>query len=432
MTATRRLLGRPLPRFRESIEGDGEHNDDADDDLLNIRRNVHQHEAVEQDADQHGADDRAEDRADAAEEAGAADDDRGDHGQFIADAGDRLGRIQTRRQYEGAEACEETHDDIDAADHSAHVEAGEARRLGIAADRIDLPSIARVAQHDMGEDGEGDEDNDWRRHRSDLALTPPDIVRIKAADRSAAGKEQRRAAKDRHAAEGYDEGRHFESRYCLSLKPAAGDADKDRREGGQRPAVAERVLGRADREAVRDPALVYGGCNETGEGEQRADRQIDAGGEDHEGHANREKAVDRNLAHHVEEIERAQKPRLADGEARHQHDEENQRREARDESDEIGLRLGGGRDGSCFGHRFISANSISRPAASLAVMGSAYAAALPLNVIIAMSRSSVASRRLISPVTRPSRIVTIRSLIASTSGNSDEIAIMAIPFRAIS
>ena len=42
----------------------------------------------------------------------------------------------------------------------ADVQPGEPRRLRIAADRIDLPAVARVAQHDMGEDGEGEEDDD--------------------------------------------------------------------------------------------------------------------------------------------------------------------------------------------------------------------------------------------------------------------------------
>ena len=59
-------------------------------------------------------------------------------------------------------------------------------------------------------------------------------------------------------------------------------------------------------------------------------------------------------------------------------------------------------------------------------------AALALSVIIDIRISSLASSLLISPVMRPSRIVTIRSLIASTSGSSEEMAITAMPDRAIS
>ena len=53
-------------------------------------------------------------------------------------------------------------------------------------------------------------------------------------------------------------------------------------------------------------------------------------------------------------------------------------------------------------------------------------------VIIAINLSSVASERAISPVTRPSRIVTMRSLMVITSGSSEEIASTAMPDRAMS
>jgi hypothetical protein len=53
-------------RFGELIEGDDGHQNQADDDLLDIRVYVHQHEAVNEHPDQHRADHRAEDRADAA------------------------------------------------------------------------------------------------------------------------------------------------------------------------------------------------------------------------------------------------------------------------------------------------------------------------------------------------------------------------------
>src|SRR4051812_12499885 len=59
-------LHRSSPRFGESVEGDGEHDDHADDDLLDVGRDLHQHEPVEEDADEDGADHRPEDGADAA------------------------------------------------------------------------------------------------------------------------------------------------------------------------------------------------------------------------------------------------------------------------------------------------------------------------------------------------------------------------------
>jgi hypothetical protein len=40
-------LSDPLAGFSEGIKGDGEDDNDADNDLLDIRRDVHQHETVE-------------------------------------------------------------------------------------------------------------------------------------------------------------------------------------------------------------------------------------------------------------------------------------------------------------------------------------------------------------------------------------------------
>ena len=74
----------------------------------------------------------------------------------------------------------------------------------------------------------------------DLALAPPGERRLEAADRAAGGEQQRRAAKDRHAAERHDEGRHLQPGDREALQTAAGEADRDRRERRQRPAVAER------------------------------------------------------------------------------------------------------------------------------------------------------------------------------------------------
>ena len=67
---------------------------------------------------------------------------------------------------------------------------------------------------------------------------------------------------------------------------------------------SRRVLPVADGEAVRQAALGDRGRDQAGEGEQRADRKVDAGGQDDEGHADREQAGDRDLPHDVEEVDR--------------------------------------------------------------------------------------------------------------------------------
>src|SRR5271169_2663009 len=95
---------RTIPNFRghscdslaglsEGIEGNGKYDNDADNDLLDVGGDVHEHEAVEQNSDEDRANHRAEDRADAAEQAGAADDHRCDDSELVAGPGDRFGRI---------------------------------------------------------------------------------------------------------------------------------------------------------------------------------------------------------------------------------------------------------------------------------------------------------------------------------------------------
>ena len=135
-------------------------------------------------------------------EARAADHHGRDHGQLIACSGDSLGRIEARRQHERAEPGEESHDHIDAGGDRPHVEAGQARSLRIAADRIDLAPVARVAQHDMGEHGAGQEDDHRNRNLPEQApLAPPDEAGIESADGAAAREKQRAFIRRRSTAQ---------------------------------------------------------------------------------------------------------------------------------------------------------------------------------------------------------------------------------------
>src|SRR5687768_17298007 len=88
----------PPPAFGELVEIDAEHDDDADDNRLEIRVDVVDGQTTVEDADQECPDKRAQDASFTAEEAGAADDDRGDHDQFVTHAGDHLGGAEPGSQ----------------------------------------------------------------------------------------------------------------------------------------------------------------------------------------------------------------------------------------------------------------------------------------------------------------------------------------------
>ena len=64
---------------------------------------THDDQAEAQDADEDGADDRAQDVAAAAEEAGAADDDGGDHVELQTQAEDRVAGGAAGRQHEAGQ-----------------------------------------------------------------------------------------------------------------------------------------------------------------------------------------------------------------------------------------------------------------------------------------------------------------------------------------
>ena len=82
-------------------------------------------------------------------------------------------------------------------------------------------------------------------------------------------------------------------------------------------------------------------------------------GQDDEGHADREQPVDRDLAHDVEQVERREEARLDDGEHRHQHEQEDQRREAGQEANDVGLDRGLFVRVRFVGHRLLLASSVT-------------------------------------------------------------------------
>ncbi len=154
------------------VEVNAQDDDQADDDWLVVRVDVVDGETTVEDSDQKGADEGAEDAAFASEEAGAADDDRSDDGEFVALGGNDLGGAKARSEHEAAKPGAEATDDVDAQDEAGCVQAGEAGRLRVAADGIDPAAVGRVAKDEVADDDEGGEENDWDRHPSDESANP--------------------------------------------------------------------------------------------------------------------------------------------------------------------------------------------------------------------------------------------------------------------
>ena len=110
--------------------------------------------------------DRADDRAGAARERRAADDHRGDDREHEVRALIRVDGAAEADIHRARKAADRAHQHQRLQPHAARLEMpASARRLRIAADRLDAIAEAGAVEDEMHDDGEHDEDQ--RRHRHD-------------------------------------------------------------------------------------------------------------------------------------------------------------------------------------------------------------------------------------------------------------------------
>ena len=151
---------------------------------------------------------RAEDRAAAAHQRGAAEHDGGDHLQLEADGGVRRARAEAGGDDEAGERRGDAGEDIDRGDDPSRRHADPARGLGVRADGHDLAAVlgrlrVTAAERDHERPRSGRHRNAEEPAAAELHEQPSDADR----DRIALGQPERDAAQDREASEGDDEGR---------------------------------------------------------------------------------------------------------------------------------------------------------------------------------------------------------------------------------
>ena len=120
-----------------------EDHEDAGDQHLVDRRHAHQREPVAEHADDQRADQRAEHDAAPAEQAGAAEHDRGDGIEVLGLPGVRVADAGARHRQQRRDAVEHAGQHVDAEQHAFGRDAGQPRRLGVVADRVDVPARRR-------------------------------------------------------------------------------------------------------------------------------------------------------------------------------------------------------------------------------------------------------------------------------------------------
>ncbi len=166
--------------------------DGAVDRLDPERRHLRQRQQVLHDAEQQHAGQRAEHRALAAVERDAADHRRGEHGEDHAVALVGADRADIAGDREAADGGEHARQHVDAPGDALDADAGGARRLRVAADRVERPAEPVIAQHER-RDQEGQRREPHGERQAEEGDCPS-ARRTRRAGRTASGRWWRRPA----------------------------------------------------------------------------------------------------------------------------------------------------------------------------------------------------------------------------------------------
>ena len=238
--------------------------------------------------------------------------DRGNRVELVHHAGDRLRGVEPRGQHDRGDGAHHAGHAVDRRLVKPHGDAGQARRLLVAADRVDIAAEGGARQHEMRHGVDQQHHDHRRRHEPGVAGRQPAKALVEPGDRPAFGHDQRRAARHAHHAERDDERRQSAEADQRAVEQAAAQAD------GQRA---------GNRDHRRLPALQQHAEHDAGERHDRPDRQIDAAGDDHVGQADRDDRVDAGLLDDVEQVRDREEVRRQRPQHRAQRQQADQRAE---------------------------------------------------------------------------------------------------------
>src|SRR3954452_24079607 len=270
----------------EAVERDRADDHQALDDELPDVRDAEQHEAVGQHGDDQRADQRAPDRADAADEAGAAQDHGRDGVELVGLADlEAVGGEQARRDHHPAQAGEEARGAVDEEQDRPDLDAGEPRRRRVAAHGVDAHAQHRAVQDEPRHDDDEQRDDGEPRQlepaaERNAAVADEGERQVRVEDRLVAAHEPRQAADRRQRAQGDDERRQADEGDQRRVEEAEEQAGEHRRRDAEQAEAGD------ERRHQRGHGR---------RGEHRTDREVDAPGEDDERHAGGQDRVDRGL-----------------------------------------------------------------------------------------------------------------------------------------
>src|SRR6266850_1467957 len=295
-----------------AVQNSREHDDDPDDGGLPVRGDPHQHQAVLDDPHDASADEHAQHAPRAARERGAADHCRGNRVELPALPCVGLRGVEARHQDDpgdrGAGSGNQIKDELDPLD----VDPGQEGGLFVAADGVGAAPERCGAERQVSEHGDRHRDPDGDGQPEEGALGDGQEGSGDIGDGPALGEPEHEARGEREHPERHDERRDPDIRDERAVHRSHHEPDENPKEHGKRGRDPDghRVCGPHARE-----------------GHDRAHRQVDATGEDHEQLAQGDDCDERDLPRHQVEVAGAEEVRRGDPDHRHEEDqgEENRR-----------------------------------------------------------------------------------------------------------
>src|SRR5436309_9189477 len=351
-------------------------------------------QALLEHVDERCAREGADDRAAPPEDIHTADDDGRHHLELETLTGDDGDVPEAHEEEEAGQAGQGAAQQKRDEDVALDREAGDARRVGVGADREEPATVRQIRKDKLEDDHDGQREQDERPH-------------VELAERD-----------DRHSRQVQQPGGERVGRHRLGTRelderhPIDGERAECRDDRRDAPECDDHAVDGAERAAHRDGNAESGGRWHSGRaGEERtdevgdepydgADRKVDVAGEDDEGLTDGGDRDDREAGADVGEGLPCEVVRDLGREEGDDRDEDEHKRELAD---------------------LLRSNAAEQEGHTTT------AGVASCTMAVASTRSCVASALSKTAICRPSRITRMRSLMARTSGSSELMRMTAIP-----
>src|SRR5581483_2483183 len=195
----------------ELVERDGNDERAAANDIAIMRVYAQRNEPAVENAQQDDGEDDADDIAFAAGKGNAAENDRRNHVELVADAEAGRGGAETTRGERPGETDNQAVHGKHAEHEAAHRQAGCLTRFAIAADGKNMAADGRRLEKEMGDDRKKDKDPNRSGHAEPARLPDQPKLFGHAANVIPAGQEQNQAIEHRETAQSDNDGRNFDA-----------------------------------------------------------------------------------------------------------------------------------------------------------------------------------------------------------------------------